>query len=128
MIYAAGLIPLYMVREPPGPPPRPPRPFRDQLGELPGVLRGDRQFRRFLSGLCIAARAPLLGGQIVAWGGYGWLFGLSAAVALVAVLTLGEGVRAPEKALTPQPPLPAAGEGEQNRSSGDAIVTGTGVA
>jgi hypothetical protein len=40
-----------------------------------------------------AALAPLLGGQIVVLFGYGWLFGLSAAVALVSVLVLGAGAR-----------------------------------
>ena len=29
--------------------------------------------------------------------GYGWLFGLSGAIALVAVLTLGDGARAPAR-------------------------------
>jgi MFS family permease len=44
-----------------------------------------------------AALAPLLGGQIVALLGYAWLFGLSAAVALLAALTLGAGARAPAR-------------------------------
>jgi MFS family permease len=41
-----------------------------------------------------AALAPLVGGQIVDWLGYQWLFGLSAAIAIVAVPFLGEGARA----------------------------------
>jgi hypothetical protein len=40
-----------------------------------------------------AALAPLLGGQVVVLLGYGWLFGLSAAVALASVLVLGDGAR-----------------------------------
>jgi MFS family permease len=66
-IYAVGLIPLYLVREPPGPPPRPPRPFREQLGDLPGVLREDAPFRRFLLGLCIAALATMSSGFLVVY-------------------------------------------------------------
>jgi MFS family permease len=44
-----------------------------------------------------AAVAPLLGGQIVDWLGYEWLFGMSAAIALVAVPFLGEGARVPAR-------------------------------
>ena len=66
-IYAAGLIPLYLVREAPGPPPRPPRPFREQLGELPGVLREDAPFRRFLLGLCVAPLATMSSGFLVVY-------------------------------------------------------------
>jgi len=44
-----------------------------------------------------AALAPLLGGQIVAWFGYTWLFGFSAAVALLALPFLGAGARAPAR-------------------------------
>jgi MFS family permease len=50
---------------------------------------------------CCTAAAPLLGGQIVAALGYSWLFGLSAAVALVAVPLLGPGA-----APLPRPPVP----------------------
>ena len=67
-IYAIGLIPLYMVREPPGPPPRPPRPFRAQLGELPGILRTDARFRQFSIGLCVAALATMSSGFLVVYG------------------------------------------------------------
>jgi hypothetical protein len=44
-----------------------------------------------------AALAPLLGGQIVAWFGYGALFVLSGAVALLALPFLGAGARAPAR-------------------------------
>jgi hypothetical protein len=44
-----------------------------------------------------AALAPLLGGQIVAALGYVWLFGISAAVAFVALPFLGAGARAPSR-------------------------------
>lgn len=67
-IYLIGLIPLFMVREPPGPPPRPPRPFRGQLAELPGVLSSDAPFRRFLIGLCIASLATMSSGFLVVYG------------------------------------------------------------
>jgi MFS family permease len=67
-IYLVGLIPLFLVREPPGPPPRPPRPFRGQLAELPGVLRADPPFRRFLIGLCIASLATMSSGFLVVYG------------------------------------------------------------
>lgn len=67
-IYLAGLIPIFMVREPPGPPPRPPRPFRGQLAELPGVLTHDAPFRRFLVGLCIASLATMSTGFLVVYG------------------------------------------------------------
>ena len=68
LIYGLGLIPIFMVREPPGPPPRPPRPFREQLGELPAVLTADRPFRQFMLGLCIAALATMSGGFVVVYG------------------------------------------------------------
>jgi MFS family permease len=45
-----------------------------------------------------AALAPLLGGQIVAILGYSWLFGISAAIALLALPFLGEGARPPLRA------------------------------
>jgi MFS family permease len=67
-IYLVGLIPIFMVREPPGPPPRPPRPFRGQLAELPGVLRADAPFRRFLIGLCVASMATMSSGFLVVYG------------------------------------------------------------
>jgi MFS family permease len=44
-----------------------------------------------------AALAPLLGGQIVAVLGYGWLFGISAAIGLLALPFLGAGARAPAR-------------------------------
>jgi MFS family permease len=44
-----------------------------------------------------AALAPLLGGQIVAVLGYGWLFGISAAVAVLALPFLGAGAQAPSR-------------------------------
>jgi len=41
---------------------------------------------------CCTAAAPLMGGQVVAWLGYGWLFGLSAAASLMALpVLLGRG-------------------------------------
>lgn len=67
VIYAVGMIPILMVREPPGPPPRPPRPFRSQLGELPRLLAADRPFRRFLIGLGIAALATMSNGFIAVY-------------------------------------------------------------
>jgi MFS family permease len=60
-------------------------------------LTGTSNTAGALLGAGSAALAPLLGGQIVALLGYGWLFGLSAAVALLAVLTLGDGARAPAR-------------------------------
>ncbi len=67
-IYALGLIPLYLVREPPGPPPRAPRPFRGQLAELPALLKADRPFRQFLAGLCLAALATMSTGFLAVYG------------------------------------------------------------
>jgi DHA2 family multidrug resistance protein-like MFS transporter len=54
-----------------------------------------------LSGALVSACtaiAPLIGGQIVASLGYGWLFGLSAAASLLAIPTLGPGAAAPAHA------------------------------
>jgi MFS family permease len=50
---------------------------------------------------CCTAAAPLIGGQIVAHLGYPWLFGLSAAVALLGLPLLGPGA-----APLPRPPVP----------------------
>jgi MFS family permease len=68
LIFAVGLIPTFLVREPPGPPPRPPRPFRAQLAELPEVLIGDPPFRRFVLGLSCAALAAMSSGFLVVYG------------------------------------------------------------
>ena len=45
---------------------------------------------------CCTAAAPLMGGQVVALLGYGWLFGLSAVASLAALpVLLGRGAAAP---------------------------------
>jgi len=66
-IFTLSLIPLFLFREPPGPPPRPPRPLREQLGELPAVLRSDRPFRRFVLGLACAALGTMGNGFLVVY-------------------------------------------------------------
>ena len=44
---------------------------------------------------CCTALAPLMGGQVVAWLGYGWLFGLSALASIMALpVLLGKGAAA----------------------------------
>jgi MFS family permease len=68
VIFAVGMIPIFMVREPEGPPPRPPRPYRTHLAELPEVLRTDAAFRRFITGLCISALAAMSSGFLVVYG------------------------------------------------------------
>jgi MFS family permease len=67
IIFAIGMVPIYLVREPPGPPPRPPRPFRSQLAELPRILARDRAFARFVLGLCCAALAAMSSGFLVVY-------------------------------------------------------------
>lgn len=66
-IYAIGMIPLCMVREPPGPPPRPPRPFKSQLADLPRLLASDRPFRSFLIGLSIVSFATMSNGFVAVY-------------------------------------------------------------
>ncbi len=66
-IYAVGMIPIFMVREPPGPPPRPPRPFRSQIADLPRLLRADRPFRQFLMGLSIISLATMSNGFVAVY-------------------------------------------------------------
>ena len=68
VIFALGMVPIYMIREPEGPPPRPPRPYRAHLAELPEVLRADPAFRRFIIGLCCAALAAMSSGFLVVYG------------------------------------------------------------
>jgi MFS family permease len=60
-------------------------------------------------GLCgpASALAPLLGGQIVAWLGYGWLFVLSAAIAILAVPFLGASAAPIKRPSEPQPAVAA---------------------
>lgn len=55
LVLVVGFIPLFFVKEPPGPPPRPARPFRRQMADLPVVLAADPVFRRYLIGLCLVA-------------------------------------------------------------------------
>lgn len=62
-----GLVPLFLVVEPPGPPPRPPRPFVHHLGELTAVLAGDAPFRRFLIGLSLAGLGTMATGFLVVY-------------------------------------------------------------
>ncbi|MCC6173806.1 MAG: MFS transporter [Chloroflexi bacterium] len=59
---------LFLVIEPPGPPPRPPRALSAQLGDLPGVLRSDPPFRRFVGGLGCAALGAMGSGFLVVYG------------------------------------------------------------
>ena len=66
-ILLAGLVPLFLVVEPPGPPPRPPRPFLHQLAELAAVLAGDAPFRRFLVGLALAALGTMAAGFLAVY-------------------------------------------------------------
>jgi MFS family permease len=48
---------------------------------------------------CCTAAAPLIGGQVVASLGYGWLFGLSAMASVLALpILLGPGAAAPARA------------------------------
>jgi MFS family permease len=67
-IFATGMIPIFLVQEPPGPPPRPPHPLREQLAELPRVLTDDPAFRRFVLGLCCAALGTMSSGFLVVYG------------------------------------------------------------
>ena len=71
-IFTLSLIPLFMFREPPGPPPRPPRPLREQLGELPAVLRADPPFRRYVLGLACAALGTMGNGFLVVYAVLSW--------------------------------------------------------
>ncbi len=68
VIFAIGMIPIYLIQEPPGPPPRPPHPLREQLAELPRVLSDDPAFRRFVFGLCCAALGTMSSGFLVVYG------------------------------------------------------------
>jgi MFS family permease len=68
VIFAIGMIPIFLVKEPPGPPPRPPHPLRVQLAELPRVLTGDPAFRRFVLGLCCSAFGTMSSGFLVVYG------------------------------------------------------------
>ncbi len=69
VVLVVGFIPLFFVKEPPGPPPRPPRPFRQQLADLPAVLRADPLFRHYLIGLClIAVGTTSIAGFLVVYG------------------------------------------------------------
>ncbi len=66
-IFLFSLIPLYLFREPPGPPPRPPRTFKAQLADLPGVLKRDPPFRRYVAGLALAALGTMSNGFLAVY-------------------------------------------------------------
>jgi MFS family permease len=66
-IFLVSLVPLYLVREPPGPPPRPSRRFVAQLAELPAILQENRPFRRYVAGLACAALGTMSNGFLVVY-------------------------------------------------------------
>jgi MFS family permease len=66
-IFLVSLVPLYLFREPPGPPPRPSRPFVAQLAELPAILRENRPFRRYVTGLSCGALGTMSNGFLVVY-------------------------------------------------------------
>lgn len=68
LIYILGLIPLFLVREPPGPPPRARKPFHAQLAELPAIVVADRPFKRFLLGISLAALANMSSAFLAVYG------------------------------------------------------------
>ena len=67
LILMLGWVPLFLIAEPLGGELRPARPFREELAELPAVLGRDRAFRRFLSGLSLAALGTMSTGFLVVY-------------------------------------------------------------
>ena len=63
IVLVASFLPLFWFVEPPGHTPRQPRPLASQLADLGLVLRMDRPFRRFVSGLSWQALGMIDVGQ-----------------------------------------------------------------
>jgi MFS family permease len=62
-----GMVPIFLIKEPPGPPPRPAAPFRRQMGEVTSILVSDAPFRRFVIGLSVAGLGTMTTGFLMAY-------------------------------------------------------------
>jgi MFS family permease len=62
-----GMVPIFLIKEPPGPPPRPAAPFHQQLHEVVSILATDGPFRRFVIGLILAGFSTMTTGFLMAY-------------------------------------------------------------
>lgn len=66
-ILCIGMVPIFLIKEPPGPPPRPAAPFRHQMREVISILVTDAPFRRFVVGLSMAGLGTMTTGFLMAY-------------------------------------------------------------
>jgi MFS family permease len=62
-----GMVPIFLIKEPPGPPARPAAPFRQHMDELISILASDAPFRRFVVGLSLAGFSTMMTGFLMAY-------------------------------------------------------------
>jgi MFS family permease len=67
VILLVGMVPILLIKEPPGPPPRAAAPFHHQMAEMATILRADLPFRRFVSGLALASFGTMSTGFLMAY-------------------------------------------------------------
>ena len=66
-ILLLGMVPIFLIKEPPGPPPRPASPFRHQMGEMAAILKSNRPFRQFVAGLSLVGFGTMATGFLMAY-------------------------------------------------------------
>jgi MFS family permease len=62
-----GMLPILLIKEPPGPPPRPAAPFHHQVNEVVSILAANAPFRRFVIGLSLASFGTMTTGFLMAY-------------------------------------------------------------
>jgi MFS family permease len=67
VILLVGMVPILLIKEPPGPPARAAAPFHRQMAEMATTLRADLPFRRFVSGLALVSFGTMATGFLMAY-------------------------------------------------------------